>query len=122
MYLWHFPLFIFINNERTGLSGWPLFAVRVAPTVGVATLSFFLIERPIRRGTFFTSFRARVFTLPAVAVVVVSIVLATMPAPEDRRGRSERQGQLPATPISATIPAPTALRRSGSSSSVTPKR
>ena len=67
MYLWHFPLFIFINEQRTGLSPWPLFVVRVIPTIGIATLSFFLVERPIRQGTFFTRFRAQVFTLPASA-------------------------------------------------------
>ena len=57
MYLWHLPLFIFINEQRTGLSPWPLFVVRVIPTVGIATISFFLVERPIRQGTFFTRFR-----------------------------------------------------------------
>jgi len=36
MYLWHFPLFTFINEQRTGLSPWPLFFVRVIPTIGVA--------------------------------------------------------------------------------------
>ena len=34
MYLWHFPLFAFINEQRTGLSPWPLFFVRVIPTIG----------------------------------------------------------------------------------------
>ena len=64
MYLWHFPLFTFINEQRTGLSGWPLFVVRVIPTIGIATLSFYFVERPIRQGTFFTRFRAQVFTRP----------------------------------------------------------
>ena len=63
-------MFIFINEQRTGLSAWPLFVVRVIPTIGIAVLSFFLVERPIRQGTFFTRFRAQVFTLPAVGVVV----------------------------------------------------
>jgi hypothetical protein len=72
--------------------------------VAVATLSFYLVERPIRRGTFFTSFRARVFTLPAVAVVVVSIVLATMPATVTVASGSGAQGQVPATPIATAIP------------------
>ena len=104
MYLWHFPLFTFINHARTGLSGWALFGVRVVPTVAVATLSFYLIERPIRRGTFFTTFRARVFTLPAVAVVVVSLVLATMPATISVAGGTGAEGQVPATPIATAIP------------------
>ncbi len=103
MYLWHFPLFIFINHQRTGLSGWTLFAVRLAPTVAVAALSFFFVERPIRQGTFLTSFRARVSTVPAVAVVVVAILLATMPATENVV-LGEAPGAVPATPITTTIP------------------
>ena len=50
MYLWHFPLFIYIDNARTGLTGYPLFTVRVAVTLVVATASFYVIERPIRQG------------------------------------------------------------------------
>ena len=98
-YLWHFPLFIFINHARTGLTGWPLFAVRVVPTLAVASASFFFVERPIRQGTFFTSFRVRILTVPAAAVVVVAIVLATMPATETYAGGSVALGGVPATPI-----------------------
>ena len=104
MYLWHFPLFIFINEQRTGLSPWPLFVVRVIPTIGVAILSFFFVERPIRQGTFFTRFRAQVFTLPAVGVVILAIVLATMPAADTIPVGAAATGQLPATPISAAVP------------------
>ena len=105
MYLWHFPLFTFINEQRTGLSGWPLFVVRVIPTIGVAVLSFFLVERPIRQGTFLTRFRAQVFTLPAVGVVVLAIVLATMPAADTIAVGAAAVGTVPATPLSAAVPA-----------------
>jgi peptidoglycan/LPS O-acetylase OafA/YrhL len=105
MYLWHFPLFIFINEQRTGLSGWSLYVVRVIPTVGVALLSFYLVERPIRQGTFFTSLRARVLTVPAVAVVVVAIVLATMPAADTIAVGAAAIGTVPATAVTTPIPA-----------------
>ena len=42
MYLWHFPLFIYLDHARTGLTGYPLFAVRVAVTLVVATGSFYV--------------------------------------------------------------------------------
>jgi len=104
MYLWHFPLFTFINEQRTGLSPWPLFFVRVIPTIGVAILSFFLVERPIRQGTFFTRFRAQVFTLPALGVVILAIVLATMPAADTIAVGAAATGAVPATPISSAVP------------------
>ena len=105
MYLWHFPLFTFINEQRTGLSPWPLFVVRVIPTIGVAILSFYLVERPIRQGTFFTRFRAQVFTLPALGVVVLAIVLATMPAADTIPVGAAATGTVPATAITSAVPA-----------------
>jgi peptidoglycan/LPS O-acetylase OafA/YrhL len=49
VYLWHWPIFLALNGERTGWSGWPLFAARCAATVAVATASWWLLEQPIRR-------------------------------------------------------------------------
>ena len=105
MYLWHFPLFIFINAQRTGLSPWPLFIVRVIPTIGIAILSFYFVERPIRQGTFFTRFRAQVFTLPALGVVILAIVLATLPAADTIAVGAAAPGTVPATPITSPLSA-----------------
>jgi peptidoglycan/LPS O-acetylase OafA/YrhL len=49
VYLWHWPIFLALNGERTGWSGWPLFAIRCAATVAVAAASWWLMEQPIRR-------------------------------------------------------------------------
>ena len=105
MYLWHLPLFIFINEQRTGLSPWPLFIVRVVPTIGIATLSFYVVERPIRQGTFFTRFRAQVFTVPALGVVILAIVLATLPAADTIPVGAAATGLVPATAITSAVPA-----------------
>ena len=55
MYLWHFPLFIYVDHARTGLTGYPLFAARLAATLLVATASFYVVERPIRQGHLFAA-------------------------------------------------------------------
>jgi len=49
VYLWHWPIFLALNGERTGWSGWSLFAVRCAATVVAAAASWWLLEQPIRR-------------------------------------------------------------------------
>jgi len=67
LYLWHWPLFLFLNHGRTGLSGVALFTLRVACTFLVAALSLKFLEMPIRRG----SLRG----LPAAGVLVGSILL-----------------------------------------------
>src|SRR5258705_11603034 len=49
VYLGHWPVFLALNGERTGWSGWRLFAVRCATTVAGAAASWWLLEQPIRR-------------------------------------------------------------------------
>ena len=50
VYLWHWPIYVWLDETRTGIDGWPLVALRIAVTVGVATISYFVLEQPIRRG------------------------------------------------------------------------
>ena len=58
LYIWHWPIFIWLDHARTGLLGYELFAVRVLVTFAVAVVSFHLVERPIRMGTFVSQWRA----------------------------------------------------------------
>jgi peptidoglycan/LPS O-acetylase OafA/YrhL len=78
IYIWHWPLFLWINHQRTGLDGYPLFALRVLVTLIVAALSFHLVERPIRMGTFLRQWRAWVAVPVAVVVVVAALIAATV--------------------------------------------
>ncbi|MBU6281472.1 acyltransferase [bacterium] len=48
-YLFHWPLFLFLSPQRTGLGPWPLFAVRLAATFALAGPSLRFLERPARR-------------------------------------------------------------------------
>jgi peptidoglycan/LPS O-acetylase OafA/YrhL/lysophospholipase L1-like esterase len=76
LYLWHWPLYVVLSHERTGLDGVPLFAVRLAATFATAIASFYLVERPIRRGRL-RRWHARV-TAPATAgLLAVALVFTT---------------------------------------------
>ncbi len=77
LYLWHFPLFIYIDNARTGLEGFRLFALRVAATLVIAVASFYLVERPIRQGTLLSGWRAWAVTPISVAATTAALLLAT---------------------------------------------
>jgi peptidoglycan/LPS O-acetylase OafA/YrhL len=82
IYLWHWPVIVYLNASRTGLSAWPLDLLRIAVTLAVSTASYYLVERPIRlahpRGW------ARFWGAPLAGVVTaVVIVVATMPAVAD---------------------------------------
>ncbi|MHB1890644.1 MAG: acyltransferase family protein [Acidimicrobiales bacterium] len=78
MYLYHWPLQFLIDAKRTGLTGYPLFAVRVVATVALASASYYLVEKPIREGRFFTSMRAWVFTPLAVAGMATVVLVGTV--------------------------------------------
>ncbi len=77
MYLWHFPLFIFLDGGRTGLTGYALFAVRSAATLGIATISFYVLERPIRKGALSMGWKPLVTAPVAVIATAGALIAAT---------------------------------------------
>lgn len=52
LYLWHWPIIVLLPPQRTGLDGWAQTAAVCALSIGLAALSKYLVEDPIR-------FRAR---------------------------------------------------------------
>jgi peptidoglycan/LPS O-acetylase OafA/YrhL len=84
LYLWHWPLFQFVTADRTGLRGVALLAVRCGLTVAVATVSFYLIEQPIRRGRWLRRvprFAPVGATVLAMSTVAALVGVATLPEP-----------------------------------------
>ncbi|HEX4433648.1 MAG TPA: acyltransferase family protein [Acidimicrobiales bacterium] len=77
LYIYHWPLFIWIDHSRTGLSGYSLFGFRVLVTFAVSVVSFHLVERPIRMGTFVSQWRAWLVVPAGVGAVVVAVIAAT---------------------------------------------
>jgi peptidoglycan/LPS O-acetylase OafA/YrhL len=77
VYLWHWPVFMMITPGRLDLGEYPLFGVRVVTTIAVATVSYYLIEMPIRRGAF-RRLRVRWSFAPVGAVALaVGLIFVT---------------------------------------------
>ncbi|MGQ0802368.1 MAG: acyltransferase family protein [Actinomycetota bacterium] len=76
LYLWHWPVYVVLTPERSGMDGRTLTAVRIGTSVAIAVVSYFLLELPIRRGGLPT-LRARVLAPAAAALVVGAVVVAT---------------------------------------------
>jgi peptidoglycan/LPS O-acetylase OafA/YrhL len=92
IYLWHFPLFLWLNTASTGLSGAPLLALRVAVTLAVSVVSYAVVEQPIRqrrRPTWMVGSLAPVGAGAAVASLLVASAASAMPA---------AAGSIPSTP------------------------
>jgi peptidoglycan/LPS O-acetylase OafA/YrhL len=80
VYLFHWPLFLLLTEQRVDswldpldvqLRGVSLFALRLAVTLAVATLSYHLVEQPIRTGR-----RPRLVPAPPLAAAVVAVIVA----------------------------------------------
>jgi peptidoglycan/LPS O-acetylase OafA/YrhL len=79
LYLWHWPVIVYVTADRVGVNGWQLALLRVGLTFATATLSFYLVELPIRTGRF--PIRRLRLALPAAfAGAGLAIVLATVNA------------------------------------------
>ena len=71
VYLYHWPIFIFLTSERTGLDGVGLAILKVGITLALAVASYFLIEQPVRQ-------RRWRLTLGPSVVIVAGIMLALL--------------------------------------------
>jgi peptidoglycan/LPS O-acetylase OafA/YrhL len=86
VYLYHWPVFLWLSPERTGLDGGAsqeaaLFVVRVGVTLAMSIASFALIEQPVRTGRLLAGRRALAAAPAAAGVVAVLVVLATLAPP-----------------------------------------
>ncbi len=78
IYLWHWPVIVYATETRVGLSGLALDAFRIALTLTCAVASYFLVERPIRRG--FRTRRSWIAVPAGLAAGTLALVLATLGA------------------------------------------
>jgi hypothetical protein len=98
VYLWHWPIRVWVDTESTGLSDPALFVVRSALTLGVSLASYRFIERPIRCGDLSRFGSLRWVAAPAsVALLTLGFVIPVMTHPA-----------IPPTP---TGPAPSTMTR-----------
>ena len=70
VYLWHWPISLWLTEQETSLDGPALFALRSVVTLTIAIASYFVVEQPIRRGNL------RVWTSKPRRVAVAAAVLA----------------------------------------------
>ena len=82
IYLWHWPVIVYVSAQRTGLSEWPLDLLRVAITLAVSTASYYLVERPIRMAHLRGWLRWSLAPAAGIATAVI-VVVATFPAVAD---------------------------------------
>lgn len=88
IYLFHWPVFVLLDADRTGLDGVALFAVRIAVTAALTIASYAVVEQPIRYRTLLPDPRGLVAAMGAAAAVVVlvaAVVVSPPPVTETER-------------------------------------
>jgi hypothetical protein len=76
LYLWHWPVYVWLNATRTEVHGWTLTGLRVGVSLALAVASYFLVELPIRHGVL-RGWRIRVAAPVAAALTLVVVLVAT---------------------------------------------
>ncbi len=80
LYLWHWPVFVLLSPQRTGLGGWSWTLVVCAVSIGLAALSKYLVEDPIRFRAEWARGRGGLLAFAALMAGLTMLWLA-LPAP-----------------------------------------
>ena len=100
-YLWHWPVNLVLTAERCHVHGVGLHALRLGVTLGIAVLSYRVLERPIRRNGLSWG-RAVVVVPAAFAAACLCVMVGARPRPEPRVAAAPKPavtGKATATPV-----------------------
>jgi peptidoglycan/LPS O-acetylase OafA/YrhL len=122
VYLWHFPLFLWLTQASTGIAGAGLLVLRVAATLVVATVSYFAVELPIRTRRVKGLLLAVLSPVGAAAAVVSLAVASSIALPSIANASGVRGASVPVAATASATCAATAgsaatARAAGASSS-----
>lgn len=81
IYLFHWPVLLWLTADRVGLDGYPLLAVQLALVGAMAWVSFAWLEQPIRLRRRLTSRRSMALVPLGMAAVAGLAVVATIDPP-----------------------------------------
>jgi peptidoglycan/LPS O-acetylase OafA/YrhL len=125
IYLWHWPVIVLLTRSATGLSGNWLRLSQVGGAVGAATVSFYLVERPVRSGLFSPP-RICLVVPAALVTALAAVVWATVGSLSPasgliRAGPTRSVGVSgPAPPVGAPSASPTTAATPSSPSAPLP--
>jgi lysophospholipase L1-like esterase len=77
VYLWYWPVLLVMSGSRLHWGVYPLFAARVAVTITLATISYYVVELPIRRGAL-SNWRSWVAAPLGAAAAIGAVMASTL--------------------------------------------
>jgi peptidoglycan/LPS O-acetylase OafA/YrhL len=104
VYLFHWPIYVILDEARTGTAGVSLLALRLTATGVAATVSYVLIERPIRGADWGPRPTLAGALAVTSAIALGAVVVPTTIAGDYWRARPDDIAALVAT--ASTVPSP----------------
>jgi len=99
VYLFHWPVFLMIDDEGADIGEWPLFALRMGITIALAVVSWRLLERPIRAGRWPSRIGAVGWANASVATAGVAVALIATVTPPPTVTLDAATPPLPSTTL-----------------------
>ncbi|MGD9703130.1 MAG: acyltransferase family protein [Acidimicrobiia bacterium] len=96
LYLWHWPVYVALDEDRTELDGWLLFAVRVAVSFALAEVSYRVVESPIRHRARWARGRSGAVAM-AAGLAAVALVYVVVPEASAEIARFDPSALTPTT-------------------------
>ncbi|HUV09639.1 MAG TPA: acyltransferase family protein, partial [Acidimicrobiia bacterium] len=98
LYLWHWPISIFLSESRIGISGWSLAFLRLGVTFAVAALSYYRLELPIRNSHWLSGRSGAILAPAAIGFTLLMILASTAGAVPPPAFLTARPNQVLNTP------------------------
>jgi peptidoglycan/LPS O-acetylase OafA/YrhL len=104
LYLWHWPVFLLLSEERLGLTGWSRTAIIVAVSTALAALSTVLVENPVRfRAGWARGRSGLVAVVAAMTALALFWVVVPRPAVADVDAGAVSSGGRPGSSTGAEL-------------------
>jgi peptidoglycan/LPS O-acetylase OafA/YrhL len=110
LYLWHWPVYVALTEDRTGLGGTNLLLLRLTVTFVAAGLSYLLVEQPVRSGQWWGRRQWRALPAGAVCVGVVLLAAPAAPTPPPTVTAAPPAGRVATAVASESEPAAAPVR------------
>jgi peptidoglycan/LPS O-acetylase OafA/YrhL len=114
VYLWYWPVILVMTAGRVHATGWALFGERVVVTVGLAAISYWVIEMPVRRGLL-PRWRGLVAAPLGAGVALAIVAAGALPALSSAAPTSR---SVPAGSAQAAVSASGRLAKAGATPKV----
>jgi hypothetical protein len=111
VYLFHWPVIVVLDEQRTGWSGTSLGALRIAVTLAVSILVYWIVEHPIRARTLLVR-QSRFAVTTATGLVAVAVSVAVL-VPDAQPRNHHRPALLVASAPASTAETSTTPATSG---------